>query len=333
MPRRGAARDVTADWWSAVISVADLGEFGLISAIRELLPADDRLEIAAGDDAAVLRVPDGRVVATTDLLVEDRHFRRDWSAAADVGVKAAAQNLADVAAMGAQPRTLLVGLACPAGLAADWVLEMIGGVVAECRRAGASVAGGDITGAGAIMIAITALGELTEAGPVTRAGARPGDLVGLAGQVGSSAAGLALLRAGRASPGGEFDQLVQAHLRPQPPYRAGLAAAGRATAMIDVSDGLLQDVGHIAAASGVCIDVVTAALPGAEPVRAAANVLGADWPQWALTGGEDHALAATFPAGSELPDGWRIIGDVREGAGILVDGQPWAGPGGWEHFR
>lgn len=278
-------------------------------------------------------MPDGRVVATTDLLVEDRHFRRDWSAAADVGAKAAAQNLADVAAMGALPRTLLVGLACPAGLEADWVLDMIGGLVAECSRAGASVAGGDVTGAGAIMIAITALGELTEAGPVTRAGARPGDIVGLAGQVGSSAAGLALLRAGHVTRGSEFDQLVQAHLRPQPPYPAGPAAAGRATAMIDVSDGLLQDLGHIAAASSIGIGIASAALPCPEPVKAAAKMLGVAWRDWALTGGEDHALAATFPAGSQLPDGWRIIGDVRKGDGIRVDGEPWDGSGGWEHFR
>jgi thiamine-monophosphate kinase len=278
-------------------------------------------------------VPDGRVVATTDLLVEDRHFRRDWSTAADVGAKAAAQNLADVVAMGARPRTLLVGLACPASLPADWVLDMIGGLVAECRRAGASIAGGDVTGADRVMIAITALGELAGAAPVTRAGARPGDVVALAGSVGSSAAGLALLRAGKAAPGGDLDQLVRAHLRPQPPYPAGLAAAGRATAMIDVSDGLVQDLGHVAVASGVRIDIAAAELPCPEAVEMAAKLLGAQWRDWALTGGEDHALAATFPAGSVLPDGWRRVGDVREGDGVRVDGEPWTGQTGWEHFR
>ena len=127
-------------------------------------------------------MPDGRVVATTDLLVEDRHFRRDWSAAADVGAKAAAQNLADVAAMGARPRTLLVGLACPASLPADWVLDMIGGLVAECRRAGASIAGGDVTGADRVMIAITALGELAGGAPVTARG-RPAGRRGRPGRV------------------------------------------------------------------------------------------------------------------------------------------------------
>ena len=310
-------------------------------------------------------MPDGRVVATTDLLVEDQHFRLDWSAAADVGVKAAAQNLADVAAMGAEPRTLLVGLACPAGLAVSWVLQMIGGMAAECRRAGASIAGGDVTAAPCVMLAITALGELAGGRPVTRAGARPGDVVALAGQVGASAAGLALLRAGKAtradageygagesgasecgagecgageSDGSEYSasdlgRLVAAHLRPQPPYPAGPAAAASATAMIDVSDGLLQDLGHIAAASGVAIDVATAALPCGEPTRAAASLLGVAWQDWALTGGEDHALAATFPAGSAPPDGWRVIGNVREGDGVLVDGERRAAGGGWEHFR
>jgi thiamine-monophosphate kinase len=277
-------------------------------------------------------VPDGRVVATTDLLVEDRHFRLDWSAAADVGVKAAAQNLADIAAMGAVPRTLLVGLACPGDLAVSWVLQMIGGLVAECRRAGASIAGGDVTAAPCVMLAITALGELAGARPVTRSGARPGDVVALAGPVGASAAGLALLRAGQATQASARD-LVAAHLRPQPPYPAGPAAAASATAMIDVSDGLLQDLGHIAAASGVAIDVATAALPCAEPIRAAASLLGVSWQDWALTGGEDHALAATFPAGSALPDGWRVIGGVREGDGLLVDGERPAAGGGWEHFR
>jgi len=319
----------------AVITVGDLGEFGLIAAIQRLLLPDDMLLVAAGDDAAVLRAPDGRVVATTDLLVEGRHFRRDWSGPADVGVKAAAQNLADVAAMGALPRTLLVGLACPADLPADWVLEMIGGMAAEAAKAGASIAGGDVTAADCIMLGITALGDLAGQPPVTRAGARPGDTVAVAGRLGWSAAGLALLESGMTDSGDrDLAEVLAAHRRPQPPYPAGPAAArAGATAMVDVSDGLLQDLGHIAAASGVCVDVHSASLPVSEPVTAAATLLDMAWQEWLLAGGEDHALAATFPAGSSLPAGWRVIGEVREGSGVLVDGAVHAGRAGWDHFR
>jgi thiamine-monophosphate kinase len=346
----------------AEISVADLGEFGLIAAIRDLLPADESLTVPAGDDAAVLRIPDGRVVATTDVLVEGRHFRRDWSGPADVGVKAAAQNLADVAAMGARPRTLLVGLACPPGLPADWVLDMMRGIVGECVRAGASIAGGDVTAADSVMLGITALGDLAGLAPVTRGGARPGDRVALSGRIGWSAAGFALLQDGQGLALLQADQgsgvlrdqgsgllregaadrdrdrdalaLVQAHLRPQPPYPAGPAAArAGATAMIDVSDGLLADLGHIAAASGVRIDIDEAAVPEDGPVAAAAALLGADSSDWILAGGEDHALAATFPPGSVLPSGWIAIGEVRAGSGVTVNEATWTGRAGWDHFR
>jgi thiamine-monophosphate kinase len=334
-------RRADAEPLEAVITVADLGEFGLIAAIQALLPADDALVVSAGDDAAVVRTPDGCVVASTDLLIEGRHFRRDWSSAADVGVKAAAQNLADVAAMGASPRTLLVGLACPADLSADWVLEMYRGLLAECGRGGASIAGGDISAADRIMLAITALGDLAGRQPVTRAGARPGDRVAIAGRLGRSAAGLALLQAGRARPSGsalgldaDVEALVAAHRRPQPPYEAGLAAAvAGATAMVDVSDGLLADLGHIAAASGVRIDIVSAGIGRDPGLAVAAALTGAQESEWLLTGGEDHALAATFPASAVLPGGWTAIGAVANGSGVRVDGKPWAGPAGWDHFR
>ena len=151
-----------------------------------------------GDDAAVLRAPDGRVVATTDLLVEGRHFRRDWSGPFDIGCKAAAQNLADVAAMGASPTALLVGFATPGDLAVAWAEDLARGIAEECRRAGAHVAGGDVSSADSIMIAITALGDLGGREPVTRGGAHPGDRLAVAGRLGRSAAGLALLEAGLA---------------------------------------------------------------------------------------------------------------------------------------
>ncbi len=317
----------------AAITVADLGEFGLIAAIQEILPPDTTAIVGVGDDAAVLPAPDGRTVASTDLLIEGRHFRRVWSTGRDIGVKAAAQNLADIAAMGAVPTALLFGLAVPADTAVTWVLELTEGLVAECDRAGAVIAGGDVTGADTVMLGITALGNLGGREPVTRRGARPGDVLAISGMVGRSAAGLAILQAGvdpASAPG--LADLVAAHRRPRPDYQAGpLAAAAGATAMIDISDGLVADVGHVGAASGVRVDIEAARLP-IPGLREAAALLGADWRDWALGGGEDHALAASFPAGASLPTGWLVIGTIGRGNGVLVDNRPWHGRGGWDHF-
>jgi len=180
------------------ITVADLGEFGLIAALTARMPPGPGIIVGVGDDAAVLATPDSRVVATMDLLVEGRHFRRDWSGPVEIGGKAAARSLADVAAMGAAPIALLVGLAAPSDLPIIWAEDLATGLAQECARAGASVAGGDISEAASITLAVTALGDLAGGAPVTRAGARPGDLVAVAGSLGHSAAGLALLQAGLA---------------------------------------------------------------------------------------------------------------------------------------
>jgi thiamine-monophosphate kinase len=279
------------------------------------------------------------VVATTDLLVEGRHFRRDWSGPFDIGAKAAAENLADVAAMGASPTALLVGFATPGDLAVAWAEDLVRGLAEECARGGAHVVGGDVSGADSVMLAITALGDLAGREPVTRAGARPGDQLAVAGQLGRSAAGLALLEAGRAEPSswpaeaGDLTGLVASHRRPRPPYRCGPEAADLgATSMIDISDGLVADLGHVAEASGVQIDIETGRLPGDPALRPAAALLGADWLRWVLTGGEDHALAATFPPGTSLPGHWSVIGTVRPGHGVTLDSRPAKGRNGWDHF-
>jgi thiamine-monophosphate kinase len=303
-----------------------------------VLPSDPPGVLGVGDDGAVLPAPDGRVVASTDLLVEGRHFRRDWSAASDIGAKAAAQNLADIAAMGASPTALLLGLAVPGEVAAAWVVAVVEGMAAECARVGAMIAGGDVTSSDSIMLAITALGSLAGRDPVTRAGARPGEVLAISGPVGQSAAGLALLQAGLDAIPAAFEpellRLVTAHQRPQPDYAAGpAAAAAGATSMIDVSDGLVADLGHIAEASGVRLDIQSASLPGRRALAPAAARLGSDWREWALGGGEDHALAATFPAEATLPEGWTVIGGAVSGAGVLVDAKPWSGLAGWDHFR
>lgn len=309
-------------------TVGALGEFGLITALTARLDQGPRTLLGPGDDAAVVAMPDGRVVATTDLLVEGRHFRRDWSSAADIGHKAAAQNLADVVAMGAVPTALLVGLGAPPDLPVRWAEELADGLAEECALVGASVVGGDVVRAEQVLLAVTALGDLAGRAPVLRSGARAGDLVAVAGRLGWAAAGLAVLGRGFRSPA----RLVQAHRRPQPPYAAGpQAAALGATAMIDVSDGLVADLGHVAEASGVRIELARGAFEVAQPLVDVGSALGVDPYDWILTGGDEHALVATFPHGTELPDPWRVIGRVLAGEGVVVDGAP-VEHGGHDHF-
>ena len=314
----------------ATPSLGELGEFGLIGQLAARMPSGPGTEVGIGDDAAVLAAPDGRVVATTDFLLEGRHFRRDWAGPGDIGHRAAVRSLADVAAMGAVPTALLVAFAAPPELPASWALDLSAALAAEAARAGATVAGGDTASFEAVLLAVTGLGDLQGRAPVTRGGARPGDVLAVAGPLGRSAAGLALLEAGHREPAG----LVQAHLRPMPPYDAGPEAARLgATALMDVSDGLLADLGHISDASHAAFDIKSEALD-IGPLIPAAEALGRGNPlEWALTGGEDHSLVATFPPGTPLPDRWRVIGEVRAARGILVDGHPHEGSAGWRHFR
>ena len=174
---------------------------------------------------------------------------------------------------------------------------------------------------------MTVLGSCT-ASPVLRSGAEPGDVLALCGRQGWAAAGLTVLGRGFRSP----RVLVEAYRRPEPPYDAGpVAAEAGASAMIDVSDGLLADAGHVAEASGVAIDVRRDAFEVPEPLQAVAAATGADPLQFLLGGGDDHALLATFPDGS-VPEGWQVIGAVAEGSGVTVDGAPYDGPTGWTHF-
>ncbi|MEU3455019.1 thiamine-phosphate kinase [Micromonospora sp. NPDC006766] len=312
------------------MTVAGVGEFGLIDRVTARLTYGESCLLGPGDDAAVVAAPDRRVVASTDVLVEGRHFRRDWSGARDVGHRAAAANLADIAAMGATPTALLVALCIPAELDPSWAEELADGLAAEAALVGAGVVGGDMSSSPIITIAVTALGDLGGRPPVVRSGARPGDVLALAGRTGWAAAGYSVLSRGFRTP----RLLVEAYRRPEVPYPAGAEAARHgATAMIDVSDGLLADLGHVAKASGVAIDVTRDAFEVPRQMRDAAQALGVDPYSWLLAGGEDHALAATFPATATLPPGWRPIGQVAEGAGVTVDGAAYAGPTGWDHFR
>jgi thiamine-monophosphate kinase len=311
-------------------TVKVVGEFGVIGRVLAQAGTARVAQVGPGDDAAVLHTSDGRVVATTDVLVEGRHFRRDWSSAEDIGHKAAAANLADVAAMGGVTTALLVGLACPSSTQTSWLEGVAAGLAAECAPLGAAVVGGDLvaaaTDSASVVLSVTALGDLGGRAPVLRSGARPGDVVALAGRLGWSACGLAVLRRGFSSP----IAVVAAHRRPTPPYAAGPSAAeAGATAMCDVSDGLLADLGHVAAGSGVVVDVDRAALVRAcleptGPLQQVGSALGTDPLAWVLTGGEDHALVATFPPRAALPVGWTPIGQVKKGRqpGVRVDGEP-----------
>ncbi|WP_377269246.1 thiamine-phosphate kinase [Peterkaempfera sp. SMS 1(5)a] len=315
-------------------TVGELGEFGLIRELTARLPPHAAVDLGPGDDAAVVRAADGRVVATTDVLLEGRHFRRDWSTAYDVGRKSAAQNLADIAAMGAVPTALLLGLVVPADLPATWATELMDGLRDECKVAGAAVVGGDVVRGDTVTVAITALGDLQGRRPVTRSGARPGDVVAVTGWLGWSAAGYTVLSRGFRSP----RAFVEAHRRPEPPYHAGPAAADLgATAMIDVSDGLVADLGHVAAASGVDIDLHAADFDIPAQMADIGQAVGVDPLVWVLSGGEDHAIVACFPAEAALPARWRVVGRVsavRPGrtAAVTVDGAPWDRAGGWDHF-
>lgn len=312
------------------VSIAEAGEFGLIARIVARLGDSPAGLLGPGDDAAVVPAPDGRTVASTDVLVEGRHFRRDWSSAADVGHRAAAANLADIAAMGAVPTALLVALCVPTDLDVAWVEELAGGLSAEAALVEARVVGGDLSSSPTLTIAVTALGDLGGRPPVVRSGAQPGDVVALAGRTGYAAAGYTVLSRGFRTP----KVLVEAYRRPSVPYSEGPAAAELgATSLIDVSDGLLQDLGHVATASVVGIDIRRDAFEVPDQMRDAASALGVDPYGWLLAGGDDHALAATFPAGTTLPPAWRVIGSVHEGTGVTVDRKPWQGGTGWDHFR
>lgn len=251
------------------------------------------------------------MVATTDVLVEGRHFRRDWSSAYDVGRRAAAANLADLVAMGAQPTALLVGLVAPADLLVDWVEGLADGLRDEAQLVDASVVGGDVTAGDVLTLSVTALGDLGGRRPVLRSGARPGDAVVLLGIPGRAAAGLDLLRAGRLD-----EPLADALRRPTIDYSAGLALAAVAASMIDVSDGLAADLGHIADSSGVRIELTAALLPVDPDLAAAADSLDVDPFEWLAGGGDDHCFAATVAA--DTVGDWPVIGSVQ----ALSDGEP-----------
>lgn len=302
--------------------------------------------LGPGDDAAVLAAPSGAVVLTTDSMVRGRDWRDDWSAPEEVGRKVVAQNLADVAAMGAVPTGLLVALAADPGTEVAWAVGLAKGIAAAADEAGAPVLGGDLSSAevGTVIVGITAVGDLQGRAAVRRDGARVGDVVAVRGSLGRSGGGLQLLLDGRGRthldpPAGHGDELTRAidelsrvHRRTEHvPWRSGAQAAmSGATAMIDLSDGLVRDLDRVARASGVRVDLDGMALTEAA-AGALTTALGPEEARrQVLSGGEEHSLLASFPA-EAVPEGWRVIGTCVEGAGVVVDGrQPTVT--GWDHF-
>lgn len=311
-------------------TLADLGEFGVIDQVTGNPPGTPDVQVGPGDDAAVTAV-DSPLISTVDVMIEGVHFKTAWSPAEAVGRKCVAVNVADVEAMGATATGILVGFSAPAELSREWLADFAGGLRAECATAGVALLGGDVTRSREISIAVTALGTTDGRAAVLRSGARPGDAVALCGRLGWAAAGLAVLGRGFGSP----RAVVEAQQVPTVPYGQGkIAAHAGATAMIDISDGLVADLGHVAAASGVAIDIESAALSVPEPLQAVAAATGSDAHHLILAGGEDHALAATFAPG-DVPDGWTVIGHVADGhpAGVTVDGSAWEDGAGWDHYH
>ncbi|HET9128977.1 MAG TPA: thiamine-phosphate kinase [Propionibacteriaceae bacterium] len=319
--------------------VAALGEFGLIADITRSLEMPDAVQVGPGDDGAVFRVK-GASVVSVDALVEGVHFRRDWSSAIDVGRKTVAVSVADLEAMGADPVALVIALSVPGSLPASWVRDFATGVRTESEAAGITLVGGDTTRSRDITISATVIGQLAGRRAVTRSGARPGDVVAYIGRLGWAGAGLTVLTRGFRSPRAAVDS----QRCPQVPYGQGAAASlAGATAMVDISDGLLADLGHICDASGVTIDLSREELPVDDPVRTVGAATNRDPLDFVLTGGEDHALVACFPVGS-IAAGWQVIGrvhepadpdaeDARPAARVTVDGVAWPDAGGWDHFR
>ena len=309
-----------------------MNEFDVIRRLSDRLPAPPpEVIVPIGDDCAVLRFGDDLWVAATDMLVSGRHFE-GWAAPEDVGYKAVAVNVSDVAAMGGTPRFVL---ASGGADDAETTLRCMEGVLEACEELGAYPLGGDTIGAAALTVDVAILGQLAHP-PVLRSGARPGDLLAVTGELGASAAGLLALENAHAGP----ERIMRKHLRPEPRVTLGHAAARLgAHAMIDLSDGLASDVRHICEKSGVGCRVGLDLLPVAGDTREYLRSAGRDPEILAATGGEDYELLIAAPheivqaltAESEVPV--TLIGEATEkGVVFLRGGEPVENLSGWDHF-
>jgi thiamine-monophosphate kinase len=286
----------------------------------------------------VISAPDGRFTVTTDTLIEGHDFKLDWSTGYDLGWKAVASNIADVAAMGAVPTALVVALSVPGTTPVTWLEHFADGLKAACLALAprCGVVGGDLAASEQVMISVAAHGSLEGREPVLRSGAQVGDIVAVAGTLGRAAAGLALLESGNRDAISAYDDLVNIQRRPNPPIQAGVAAAtAGATAMLDLSDGLARDAARIAKASSVTIQIDPMHLQGFEAVlEEAARAIEANPSDWVIGGGEDHSLLATFPAGATLPRAFKPIGVVLpQGPAPVMLGAQALPERGWDSSR
>lgn len=331
---------------SALDTIASVGENESLRRTISRLNKGDWELVGPGDDSAVIRAENGSFVVTTDTLVEGHDFRLDWSNWFDLGWKAVASNLSDVAAMGAKPTVLVVAVVCPVTTLVADLEAFADGLREACLSLspGTAVVGGDLASGAQVVISVTAHGDLEGRSPVLRSGARPGDILAVAGTLGQAACGLELLASGNSDAVSAWDEWVNVQRRPQPPIHLGVVAADSgATAMLDISDGLAKDASRIAKASGVTVQIQAASLFGFEArLEGAAQLLSLANPnliemglpnlaadeycqKWVLTGGEDHSLLATFPISSALPRGFKAIGVIlpaREGQPLLLDDKP-----------
>ena len=298
-------------------------ESELIAALTAVFKHSDRnVLIGIGDDGAVIAPSQNKSVLAADMAVEGVHFNRKWSTLREIGAKITAANLADIYAMGGEPKYLLVS----AGLTVDFgiseITELAKGIAEEAALVGASVVGGDISRAEQLVISISVFGEVEK--PITRSGAKPGDSVIISGLPGKSAAGLVQLKSGTTE-----SEFISAHKKPVVNYQLAKKFQG-VNAMCDVSDGLLSELNHIASASGVGIELeskLISEIPGFKELETATNE---DIWELVLSGGEDHVFVAT--TSSDIPEGAHLIGKVVSGTGVKVSEISKLPATGFRHF-
>lgn len=314
-------------------TLEQLGEIeSLRRTVSRLSPSEHAI-VGSGDDAAVI-ASDSSFVVSTDTLIENHDFRLDWSTGFDLGFKAVATNLADIAAMGAITTALVVAIVVPKTTKISWLESFADGLDAGCKAMapGAGVVGGDLASGDQIVVTVTVHGTLEGRAPVLRSGAKAGDVVAVTGTLGTSACGLALLESGNQDLIKAYDDWVSYHLRPEPPISQGVEAAiSGATSMLDVSDGLSQDLLRICNASNVAINISSKDLQGFEAMlELPALGLEIDPKNWVLHGGEDHALVATFPKDVALPRAFKAIGTVIAGEPALYLDDAEINSQGWD---